>query len=197
MINPISNDVPRALAALDVPGASVAVLKDDALAFAAGFGTKALGGADRVDEHTLFAAGSISKSVTATCLAILAGEGKLGWDDRVIDYLPGFQLFDPMATRLLTVRDLLNHRSGLRDVSGGTIWCGADYDRAEVVRRLRFLRPVSGFRERYAYQNVLYLVAGELIPALTMRLVSPLIGNTGTTTHSARPGAIRMLRPGW
>lgn len=167
MINPISNDVPRALAALDVPGASVAVLKDDALAFAAGFGTKALGGADRVDEHTLFAAGSISKSVTATCLAILAGEGKLGWDDRVIDYLPGFQLFDPMATRLLTVRDLLIHRSGLRDVSGGTIWYGADYDRAEVVRRLRFLRPVSGFRERYAYQNVMYLVAGELIPALT------------------------------
>ncbi len=167
MLDSISTQVSRALATFDVPGASVAVVKDDVLAFAAGFGTKALGGAPRVDEHSLFAAGSISKSVTATCLAILVGEGKLGWDDRVTDYLPGFQLFDPAATRLLTVRDLLIHRSGLRDVSGGTIWYGADYDRAEVTRRLRFLRPVSGFRERYAYQNVMYLVAGELIPALT------------------------------
>ena len=68
-----------------------------------------------------------------------------------------------------TVRDLLIHRSGLRDVSGGTIWYGADRDRAEVARRLRYLRPVSGFRERYAYQNVMYLVAGELIPVLTGR----------------------------
>ena len=167
MINSISRDVSRALAAFDVPGVSVAVVKDDAVVFAAGFGTKALGGAVAVDEHSLFAAGSISKSLTATCLAILVGEGKLSWDDRVTDYLPGFQLFDPVATRLLTVRDLLIHRSGLRDVSGGTIWYGARYDRAEVTRRLRFLRPVSGFRERYAYQNVMYLVAGELIPALT------------------------------
>ena len=189
-------DVPRALAAFDVPGASVAVVKDDALVFAAGFGTKLLGGADRVDEHSLFAAGSISKSVTATCLAILVGEGRLGWDDRVTDYLPGFQLFDPIATRLLTVRDLLIHRSGLRDVSGGTIWYGADFDRAEVIRRLRFLRPVSGFRERYAYQNVMYLVAGELIPALTgktwdvfarERLFGPLgMGDSNTSMPELR-----------
>jgi len=167
MTNPISRNVTRALAVFDVPGAAVAVVKDDALVFAAGFGTKDLGGSAQVDEHSLFAAGSISKSITATCLAILVGEGKLGWDDRVTEYLPGFQLSDPIATRLLTVRDLLAHRSGLRDVSGGTIWYGAHYDRAEVIRRLRFLRPVAGFRERYAYQNVMYLVAGELIPALT------------------------------
>jgi CubicO group peptidase (beta-lactamase class C family) len=167
MINPIATDVPRALAAFEVPGVSVAVVKDDTLVFAAGFGTKAIDGGAAVDEHSLFAAGSISKSVTATCLAILVGEGKLGWDDRVTDFLPGFQLFDPIATRLLTVRDLLIHRSGLRDVSGGTIWYGASYDRVEVTRRLRFLRPVSGFRERYAYQNVMYLVAGELIPVIT------------------------------
>lgn len=167
MINPLSIDVARALAAFDVPGASVAVVKDDALVYAAGFGTRERGGSTQVDEHSLFAAGSISKSVTAACLACLVGEGKLGWDDRVTDYLPGFQLFDPIATRLLTVRDLLIHRSGLREVSGGTIWYGADHDRAEVTRRLRFLKPVSGFRERYAYQNVLYLVAGELIPAVT------------------------------
>lgn len=199
MPNPISRNVSRALGTFDVPGASVAVVKDDALVFAAGFGTRDLGGSAQVDEHSLFAAGSISKSVTATCLAMLVGEGRLAWDDRVTDYLPGFQLFDPIATRLLTVRDLLIHRSGLRDVSGGTIWYGARYDRAEVMRRLRFLRPVSGFRERYAYQNVMYLVAGELIPVLTgktwdafarERLFGPLgMPNSNTTMPELRANA--------
>jgi CubicO group peptidase (beta-lactamase class C family) len=156
-----------ALANFATPGLAVAVVKNDALVMAQGFGQRGLDQSAPVDEHTLSAIGSISKSFTATGLAMLVDEGKLAWDDPVLKVLPGFQLFDPYATRELTVRDLLTHRSGLAEVSGGTIWYGATYDRAAVVKRIRHLKPVSSFRSQFAYQNIMYLVAGQLIPAVT------------------------------
>ena len=156
-----------ALANFATPGLAVAVVKNDALVLAQGFGQRGLDQPTPVDEHTLSAIGSISKSFTATGLAMLVDEGKLAWDDPVLKVLPDFQLFDPYATRELTIRDLLTHRSGLAEVSGGTIWYGSTYDRAEVVKRIRHLKPVSSFRSRFAYQNIMYLVAGQLIPAVT------------------------------
>jgi len=114
-------DFDTTLQDFEVPGAAVAVVKDDAIVFAAGYGTRELGRDLPVNEHTLFAAGSISKSFTATSLAMLVGEGKLAWDDPVTHYLPGFQLYDAYATREITIRDLLTHRCGLADVSGGTL----------------------------------------------------------------------------
>lgn len=159
--------VEQALADFAIPGLALAVVKDDAVVFARGYGVRELDAQAPVDEHTLFAVGSISKSFTATCLAMLVDAGQLNWDDRVIDHLPTFQLADAYVTREITVRDLLVHRSGLASVSGGTLWYGSTYDRCEVVRRLRWLQPVSSFRSQYAYQNVTYLVAGQIIEAVS------------------------------
>jgi CubicO group peptidase (beta-lactamase class C family) len=180
-------------AALDrfaTPGLAVAVVKNDELVLARGFGQRGLIEPAPVDERTLFAIGSISKSFTATSVGLLVDEGKLAWDDPVQKVLPGFQLCDPYATREMTVRDLLTHRSGLAEVSGGTIWYGSTYDRAEVVKRLRYLKPVSSFRSQFAYQNSMYLVAGQLIPAVTgsdwdtfvQERLFKVLGMTGSVT---------------
>ncbi len=152
---------------LRVPALSLAVIRDDALIFAGGFGLRDEATQAPADEHTTYAIASISKTFTATALAMLVDEGKLGWDQYVTEILPGFALMDDFATREMRVRDLLVHRSGLGEVSGGTIWYGSDLGRDEVARRLRYLRPASSFRSAYAYQNVMYLVAGQLIPAIT------------------------------
>jgi CubicO group peptidase (beta-lactamase class C family) len=162
-----SSQIHAALERFATPGLAVAVVKNDALVLARGYGQRGLDHPTPVDEHTLFAIGSISKSFTATSLGLLVDEGKLAWDDPVQKYLPDFQLFDPYATHEITIRDLLTHRSGLAEVSGGTIWYGSTYDRTEVVKRIRHLKPVSSFRSQFAYQNIMYLVAGQLIPALT------------------------------
>src|SRR5262249_21279735 len=99
--------------AFAIPGMAVGVVKDDSLVFARGFGVRELGRPTPVDERTLFQIGSNTKSFTSTAAAMLVDDGKLKWSDRVTNWLPGFQLFDPYATRELTVRDVLSHRSGL------------------------------------------------------------------------------------
>lgn len=184
----------QALLDFEVPGLALAVVKDDEVVFAQGYGVRKLGEAVAVDEQTLFATGSISKSFTALCLAMLVDERKIGWDDPVTNYLPGFQLYDPYATRELTIRDLLSHRVGLAPVSGGTLWYGSTYDRAEVLRRARHLKPVSSFRSRFAYQNITYLAAGEIIPAASgmswddfvhERIFKPLQMNASNTSITA------------
>ncbi|MFH1213296.1 MAG: serine hydrolase domain-containing protein, partial [Candidatus Neomarinimicrobiota bacterium] len=183
--------VDRTMRSFDAPGVAIGIVKNDSLIYSKGFGVCKLGTNQVVDENTLFAIGSISKSTVAVALGLLVDEDKLKWDDRVTQYLPDFQLFDPWVTREITIRDLLTHRSGLISESGGTIWYGSDYDRAEVVQRLRYLKPVTSFRYKYAYQNVMYLVAGEIIPAVTgqtwdefvkERIFGPL-GMRNTNTH--------------
>ena len=99
---------------------------------------------------------------------MLVDEGKLRWDDAVIQHMPGFQMYDPYVTRELTVRDLLVHRSGLGLGAGDLMFFPpTDLSREEIIRRLRFVKPATSFRSRYAYDNLLYLVAGQLIPAVT------------------------------
>lgn len=175
--------VARVLEEFKVPGLSLAVVQDDRILLAKGYGVRRLGEPARVDEDTLFAIGSISKSFTALALGLLCDEGKLHWDDRVTTYLPDFQLYDPYVTREFTVRDLLTHRSGLEAFSGGTLWYGSNYSREEVLRRIHHLKPVASFRSTFAYQNVLYLAAGQILPAVsgkswddfvTERLLRPL-----------------------
>ncbi|MGH8277524.1 MAG: serine hydrolase, partial [Steroidobacteraceae bacterium] len=105
---------------------------------------------------------------TVAALAMLVDEGKLGWDDKVIDHLPAFRLYDPVVTREFTVRDLLTHRSGLGLGAGDLmIFPRTDFTRDEIIHNLRFLKPVTSFRSRFAYDNLLYIVAGQLIPAIT------------------------------
>ena len=152
----------------DVPGMAIAVVKDGKVLFARGYGVRAVGEPARVDADTLFGIGSNTKAFTVTALAMLVDEGKLNWDDKVIDRLPSFRLYDPYVTRELTVRDLLTYRSGLGLGSGDLmLFPASDFTRAEIIHNLRFLMPASSFRSKFAYDNLLYIVAGELIPAVT------------------------------
>ena len=164
----IDDTVARAMKAFDVPGMAVAIVKDGKQVFAKGYGVRQAGTAGLVDADTLFQIGSNTKAVTTAALAILVDEGKLRWDDKVIDHLPQFRMYDPYATREFTIRDLLTHRSGLGKGAGDLMFFPAtDMSRDEIIHGLRYLKPVSGFREKFDYDNLLYMVAGQLIPAVT------------------------------
>jgi len=160
--------VERARKEFEVPGIAVAVVKDGKVVLAKGYGVRKLGQSAPVTPESLFRIASNTKAFTTASLAMLVDEGKLTWDDRVIDHVPGFQMYDPYVTREMLVRDLLVHRSGLGLGAGDLMfWPSTDLPPDEIVRRIRFLKPATSFRSRYAYDNVLYLVPGQLIPAVT------------------------------
>src|SRR5581483_3612536 len=160
----------RAMQAFSVPGLAIGIVKDGRLAFAKGYGVRELGQPAPVNADTLFAIGSNTKAFTTAALAILVDEGKLHWDDRVIDYLPDFRLWDPYVTREFRIRDLLTHRSGLGMGAGDLLFVTpTDFTFNALLHALRYLKPVSSFRTRFAYDNLLYVVAGHLIPAVTGR----------------------------
>jgi len=168
------------LAEWGIPGLSLALVQGDSI-LARGFGVRRIGESDRVDGQTLFAIGSTTKAFTSAAAALLIGEGRLGWDDPVIEHLPGFTLNDPWVTREITLRDLLAHRSGLP--MANPMWQGGQLNAGELLERLRHLKPLSGFRESFTYQNVLYLAAGQIISQVAgttwaefveRRLFSPL-----------------------
>lgn len=175
-----------------VPGASVAVVKDGDLALVQGFGLLAQDRPATVDEHTLFGIGSCTKAFTAAAVGLLVQEGKLSWDDPVTRWLPGFQLFDPVATREITVRDLLCHRAGLATFAGDFMFYGSKYTDEEVLQRVRNVPLAFRLRAGYGYANVMYLAAGLVIKAVSgqdwetfvrRRLLEPL-GMRRTLTHS-------------
>ncbi len=144
------------------PGLAVGIVHGDSLVFARGYGVRSLGSLEPVDEHTLFAVASNSKAFTAAVLGMLVEDGDLDWEDRVIDHLPDFQMWDPWITREIRVRDLLTHRSGLATFGGDHLWIGATNDRAEIISRVRFMEPVGPFRASFHYQNLMFLVAGQV-----------------------------------
>ncbi len=150
-----------------VPGLAIAVVKDDSLVFAKGYGVIEIGKPAAATEHTRFAIGSTTKAMTAAALAMLVDEGKLHWDDRVIDYLPDLRLYDPYVTRELTVRDLLTHRTGLPGVD--LLWAipQNSYTMPEMIRRLRYVKPASSFRSEWEYNNVVYAIGGLLVERLS------------------------------
>jgi CubicO group peptidase (beta-lactamase class C family) len=149
------------------PGLAVGIVKDDSLVFARGYGVRRVGESAPVDERTLFAVASNSKAFTAAVLGLLQEEGAIDLYDRVIDHLPGFRMFDPWVTREIRIVDLLTHRSGLATFGGDHLWIGSTNDRAEIISRVKFLEPVGPFRASYHYQNLMFLVAGEIVPAVT------------------------------
>ena len=151
--------VTRAMTAWKVPGLSLAIVRNDSVVYAKGYGVQKAGTSTPVDDRTLFEIGSSSKSFTATLVAMMVSEGKMKWDDPVTTYLPSFRLYDPVASAELTLRDALAHRSGLS--RGELSWMAAGISRDEVLRRVRFLKPSWGFRSRWGYQNIMYLAAGE------------------------------------
>lgn len=165
------------------PGMAIAIVKDDKLAFAKGYGTRDLGKQDPVDENTLFAIASNSKAFTTASLAILVDEKKVAWDDKVTKYLPDFQMYDPWVTSELTVRDLVTHRVGLDTFSGDLLWYETTYSADDILKRVRYLKPVSSFRTRYGYQNLMFIAAGKVVEKasgkkwcdfVTERILTPL-----------------------
>ena len=197
--------VARAMKTFEVPGMAIAVVKDGKVVLAKGYGVRKLGDPAPVDARTLFGIASNTKVFTATALGLLVEEGKLAWDAPVTRYLRWFQLSDPYVTRELTVRDLLVHRSGLGLGAGDLLlFPETTYSRREIVERLRDVPLATSFRSAYAYDNVLYVVAGELIEAVSGKswedfVSERILGKVGMASsrprHSADPALANVAIP--
>ncbi len=176
----------------EVPGISLAIVKDGKVVLAKGYGVRKLSETTPVNAQTLFGIASNTKAFTATALGLLVEEGKIEWDKPVVNYLPWFQLSDPYVTRELTVRDLLVHRSGLGLGAGDLLWWPpSTYDRKEIARRLKYIPLVTSFRSAYAYDNVLYLIAGEVIETISGQswedfVASRILAKVGMTGSNVR-----------
>ena len=203
----------------DVPGMGIAIVKDGQVVLAKGYGVKRLGSSDKVDADTRFGIASNTKAFTALALGMLVEEGKLEWDAPVVNYLPQFMMWDSWVTRQITVRDILVHNSGLGLGAGDLLWWPpTTYTPQEIMQRLRYIEPATSFRSAYAYDNVLYLVAGQLIQAVsgqswsdfvTNRIIRPVGMKEATTTHAAAgdaqgnvsgthakvDGVVRVIKP--
>ncbi|RYF62881.1 MAG: class A beta-lactamase-related serine hydrolase, partial [Cytophagaceae bacterium] len=145
----------------DVPGLSIAVVKNNQVVFKKGYGVRELGKPERVDTQTLFACASTTKAMTVALIGILVDEGKLAWNDPVSRYLPELQLYDPYVTRALTIRDLLIHDTGVgsTDFMTGAMTIPAN----EMFRRMALVKPSYPFRAGFIYQNTFYSAAGRII----------------------------------
>jgi CubicO group peptidase (beta-lactamase class C family) len=157
--------VERTLKTFDVPGIAVAVVKDGKIIHEKGYGMVSLNTMQKMNEHTRFGIASNSKAFTVAALGILIDEGKLKWDDKVTDYIPEFKLYAPYVTENFTIRDLLTHRSGLGLGAGDLmIWPDSStFTLKDIIHNLRYLKQVSGFRTKYDYDNLMYIVAGEVV----------------------------------
>jgi CubicO group peptidase (beta-lactamase class C family) len=187
-----------------VPGLSVAVVRNDTVLLARGYGVRALGEPGAVDEHTLFGIMSTTKAMTTAAIAMLVDDGKVAWNDPVSKWLPELQFPDPFLTRELTIKDLLTHGSGLG--SADLMWVRGDLDLNEILRRVRYLRPEYSLRSSFVYQNIMYAAAGEVVARasgmnfpefLRTRIFTPL-GMTRTyPTFSAMSaaGELNLSRP--
>jgi CubicO group peptidase (beta-lactamase class C family) len=190
--------------AVGVPGMAVAIVENGRVTLARGYGTRRLGKNAPVDADTIFQLGSVGKAFTTAALAVLVDRGRIAWDDPVTRHIPWFQMYDPWVTREMTVVDLLVHRSGLGLGAGDLMFVPrSTLSRAETVRRLRHIRPATSFRSGYAYDNVLYVVAGQLIEEVTgktwerfMReeVLVPAGMNTATSDRASRR---RTLNRAW
>ncbi len=155
-----------ALEEYGVPGAAVALVVDGKIVLARGYGVRTEGQPEPVDADTVFQLASVTKTLTAAALGTVVDAGQLGWDDPVVEFVPNFALADPYPTRWTTTRDLLAHRTGLPAFTGDVIGV-LGYDRAEVMRRVRFFTPAWSFREEDGYSNIGYFVAGQVLAEKT------------------------------
>ncbi len=161
----IDDLVERAMKTFDVPGMAIAVVRDGRLSLARGYGVRSTNAQAHVDANTMFGIASNTKAFTAAAIGILVDEGKLKWDDKVTDYIPEFKMYDPCVTKEFTIRDLLTHRSGLAKGAGELMQdpSPTTFTINDIIHSLRYFKPVSSFRTHFAYSNIMYIVAGEVI----------------------------------
>lgn len=180
----------------DVPGISVGVVKDGNLIYAKGFGQSSLTSKQKMDESTLVGIASNSKGFTCTALAILADEGKLSFDDKVTKYLPEFKMYDDYVTREMTIKDLVTHRAGLGLGQGDLMFFpeGGNLSPDVIIKRVQYLKPEHSFRYAMDYNNIMFIVAGEIIHRISGqtwaefiedRIMKP-VGMTGSFGSYAR-----------
>jgi CubicO group peptidase (beta-lactamase class C family) len=197
--------VAHALKAFDVPGMAVAVVKDGQIVLSKGYGVRSLTTQAPVDANTLFGIGATTKAFTAAALGLLVDEGKLRWDDKVTTYIPEFQLYNAFATAEFTVRDLLCHRSGLGMGTGDLMQFpdSADFIVQDVIHALRCFKPATSFRNRFDYDNNLYLVAGEVVARIAgqpwaafveARLLQPLCMRRRAPSFARLPDPVQRHR---
>ncbi|OHX64031.1 serine hydrolase [Flammeovirga pacifica] len=151
----------------EVPSMSVGIVKDGQLIFSKGYGTKEVGKKEVPDSNTLYAIASISKGFTATMISQLVEEGKLNWDDKVVNYLPYFEVYDPVITQMITVKDILSHRVGLGTFSGDIMWYKSDLTSEEIIKRIKYVPQNFEFRDGFGYSNLMFITAGQLIKEVT------------------------------
>lgn len=161
--------IQQTLATFKVPGAAIGVIKEGKVLLNKGYGVQDINKSDPVDQNTLFKIASTTKAFNSAALAILIDQNKLSWDSKVVDIIPNFALYDEWVTKEFTIADLLTHRSGLARFAGDLmLWPEpAGFSRDEIINNLKFLKPASGFRSEYAYDNLLYIVAGEVVAKIT------------------------------
>lgn len=165
----INETAARVMDAYTVPGMVVGIVEGDQVVFAESYGVQEVNKATPVTDKTLFKIASVTKNFTTAALALLVDQGKIGWDDPVIDHLPEFRVQDPWITRHFTIRDLLIHKSGLGLGAGDLMFWPTpnDFTREDILNGLRYLPMEGGFRTKYAYDNILYVIAGELTERVT------------------------------
>ena len=213
----IDSLVHKTFESLPQAGIAVAVVKDGKVIHSKGYGVVSVESGQKVDENTLFAIASNTKGFTSAALAILVDENKLSWDDKVVQYIPEFKMYDPYITEHFTIRDLLTHRSGLGLGAGDLMIYpgGSDFTIQDVIKSFQFQKPVSEFRTRFDYDNLLYIVAGEVIKRVSgsaytdfiqARILSPLGMNNSAPSfgtlvnknnlalpHSSQNGTLKKI----
>lgn len=208
MATPIWGDPPADIAEsvealrqkIGAPGVSIAIVEDGRTTLARGWGLRKLGEKAPVDGQTIFQTGSTGKAMTAAALAVLVDDGKIAWDDPVIKHMPWFRMHDPWVTREITIRDLLVHRSGLGLGQGDLMFVPRTHlTRKQTVERVAHLKPKTSFRSAYAYDNILYAVAGQLIEEVTGQrwedFIRARILRAGGMSHATSDSEERFLRP--
>ena len=187
----VSEYIGQAMEKWNVPGLAIAVVHGDSIIYSTGFGYRDRENSLPIDKNTIFAVASNTKAFTAAALGLLVQEGKLSWNDPIVKHLPDFQMQDPAVTPKITVRDMLSHRSGLGLWAGDLTWWDSIFDRKEVIHKIRFNKQVFDLQTGYAYTNLAFVAAGEVIPAITdtsweefvkVRFFDPL-GMSRTTTN--------------
>lgn len=187
-----------------VPGMSVGVIKDGKVILSEGFGVLEEGKKEKVDEHTLFSIASNTKAFISASIARLVDKGKMKWDDKVKSYLPYFELYDPCVSDMITVRDLLCHRSGLGTFSGDVIWYRSEYTPEEIVRHVAAIPAQFEFRSGFGYSNVMFIAAGEVIHTVSVQkwdeyvkenFFKPLHMNRTITTTNDIPFCANVATP--
>lgn len=174
-----------------VPGLAIAVVQNDKVVYAKGFGTRELGGSATVTPDTLFQIGSTTKAFTTTALAMLVDEKKVDWDDPIRKHVEYFHLSDPCADSLVTVRDAVSHRSGLS--RHDELWDYTTMSREQVLRSVATVKLTKPIRTTWQYSNIMFMLAGEVVSSashmpwadfVTSRILKP-VGMTHTAISEA------------